>query len=718
MRRRRWLLIGGAALALLACAFVFLFVIYGAVGAWMIRSKVLPKIERKLGRDVVIGDVEVRRGHAVLKNVVVRGPKSAPDQGLVRIERVEIDFAFWPSLFGEAEVSRARLDGLRVTARRDREGDNFSDVIDRLGRRGEDKDGASSGSGLGSMRPGVVEVSRGSFELQDRRAGVTILGTGISGGAEAGGQLHLELGDVAALSEYGPHARAQDVTITAEASAPRATAKVAVAGGEVFLWRGMTLTGVRGSASQGDQPGKFVIDFAGGYGGAQGELWAAEGWIEPDSARGSLTIKADRFTFDRIGSVLANTMVRDFQDTSVDASLNLDLDKGHLRYRGGVDLRGLSIFHPMLSAETVRDVTLTGEVAGSYDQRTRVLRLDKAEMTTRGVGYSLSGKVALAGGVEDDDQIRLYRRFDARLAIPPVPCQTMLESIPGELVPHLVGFKLKGKFATDVEVAVDWADLEATVLDGQVGIRGCKVAKAPEEMDARRLLEDFDHEVEMAPDVWETIRISPDNLSFTPLSSVSVHLLNSFMTTEDSAFYRHHGYITREFRTALIKNLEAGYFKYGASSITMQLVKNVLLHRDKTLARKLQELFLAWYIETKVDKDRLFEIYVNAIEYGPGLYGIKPATYQYFDKHPADLNPVEAAFFSTLLPKPKQRYKQFCTDKVFRSTQTKIQRILGLMHSRGRLTAEELAEAVETPLIFQPDKSGFCTKKYPEWGIR
>jgi len=656
MRRRRWLLIGGAALALLACAFVFLFVIYGAVGAWMIRSKVLPKIERKLGRDVVIGDVEVRRGHAVLKNVVVRGPKSAPDQGLVRIERVEIDFAFWPSLFGEAEVSRARLDGLRVTARRDREGDNFSDVIDRLGRRGEDKDGASSGSGLGSMRPGVVEVSRGSFELQDRRAGVTILGTGISGGAEAGGQLHLELGDVAALSEYGPHARAQDVTITAEASAPRATAKVAVAGGEVFLWRGMTLTGVRGSASQGDQPGKFVIDFAGGYGGAQGELWAAEGWIEPDSARGSLTIKADRFTFDRIGSVLANTMVRDFQDTSVDASLNLDLDKGHLRYRGGVDLRGLSIFHPMLSAETVRDVTLTGEVAGSYDQRTRVLRLDKAEMTTRGVGYSLSGKVALAGGVEDDDQIRLFR--------------------------------------------------------------GCKVAKAPEEMDARRLLEDFDHEVEMAPDVWETIRISPDNLSFTPLSSVSVHLLNSFMTTEDSAFYRHHGYITREFRTALIKNLEAGYFKYGASSITMQLVKNVLLHRDKTLARKLQELFLAWYIETKVDKDRLFEIYVNAIEYGPGLYGIKPATYQYFDKHPADLNPVEAAFFSTLLPKPKQRYKQFCTDKVFRSTQTKIQRILGLMHSRGRLTAEELAEAVETPLIFQPDKSGFCTKKYPEWGIR
>jgi hypothetical protein len=105
------------------------------------------------------------------------------------------------------------------------------------------------------------------------------------------------------------------------------------------------------------------------------------------------------------------------------------------------------------------------------------------------------------------------------------------------------------------------------------------------------------------------------------------------MTTEDSSFYSHRGFIPREFRTALIRDLEAGYFKYGASSITMQMVKNVLLHREKTLSRKFQELFLTWHLERKLEKDRIMEIYVIAIEYGPALYGIKPAAEVYFGTH-------------------------------------------------------------------------------------
>ncbi len=190
------------------------------------------------------------------------------------------------------------------------------------------------------------------------------------------------------------------------------------------------------------------------------------------------------------------------------------------------------------------------------------------------------------------------------------------------------------------------------------------------------------------------------------------------MTTEDSSFYQHHGFITREFRTALVKNLEAGYFRYGASSITMQMVKNVLLYRDKTLARKLQELFLTWYLETVLDKNRIMEIYLNAIEYGPGLYGIRPASFQYFGKPPMELNPVESAFFSSILPAPKRRFKQFCTDKLSPWTTKKLERILALMYKRGRLTDEDYQLAQTTPLTFQPDKSGlFCTKKYPEWGI-
>ena len=64
----------------------------------------------------------------------------------------------------------------------------------------------------------------------------------------------------------------------------------------------------------------------------------------------------------------------------------------------------------------------------------------------------------------------------------------------------------------------------------------------------------------------------------------------------------------------------------------MQMVKNVLLYREKTLARKLQELFLTWHVENTLDKDRIFEIYLNVIEFGPSLYGIGPAAHHYFGK--------------------------------------------------------------------------------------
>jgi membrane peptidoglycan carboxypeptidase len=163
---------------------------------------------------------------------------------------------------------------------------------------------------------------------------------------------------------------------------------------------------------------------------------------------------------------------------------------------------------------------------------------------------------------------------------------------------------------------------------------------------------------------------------------------------------RHHGFIPSEFRSALIKNLRARKFRFGASSITMQMVKNVLLYREKTLSRKLQELFLTWVVEKRLGKSRILEIYLNAIEYGPALYGIGPAAKRYFGKHPRDLNPVEAAFFSSILPSPKARYRQYCNGELFNWTAGKIERILALLLKRGRLTQQEFDAAAQTPLQF------------------
>ncbi len=289
-----------------------------------------------------------------------------------------------------------------------------------------------------------------------------------------------------------------------------------------------------------------------------------------------------------------------------------------------------------------------------------------------------------------------------RLVIPPIDCQRMLDAIPKEMVPYMVGYKMRGVFDADVKLGIDWAALDDTVLDGHVGLRHCRVVDSPED-SPKRLLKEFEHYVEVEKGKWISFVVGDSNEDFVKIEDVSPYLIKSIMTTEDGAFYRHHGFIPSEFRTALVHDLQAGAFRYGASSITMQMVKNVLLYREKTLARKLQELFLTWNVENTLSKDRILEIYFNVIEFGPELYGIGPAAQQYFGKSAKDLNPVEAAFFSSILPNPKQRYKQYCKGEINRWTQNKIERILKIELKREKLTQEEYDQAMETPLVFDRD---------------
>jgi membrane peptidoglycan carboxypeptidase len=266
------------------------------------------------------------------------------------------------------------------------------------------------------------------------------------------------------------------------------------------------------------------------------------------------------------------------------------------------------------------------------------------------------------------------------------------------------GYKAKGMFDADVRLEIDWTKLDALVLDGHVGINHCKIVDEPAD-SPKRLKEPFEHYVEVEKGEWLSFIVGPENPDFVPIADISPNLIKSILTTEDGAFYKHHGFIVSEFRTALISDLKARAFRHGASSITMQMVKNVLLYREKTLARKLQELFLTWHVENTLDKDRILEIYFNVIEYGPSLYGIGPAARHYFGKLAKDLTPKEAAFFSSILPNPKDRYRQYCQGSLFKWTEAKVDRILLLMLKRERITQEEYDTAMATPLVFVKDGS-------------
>jgi membrane peptidoglycan carboxypeptidase len=127
------------------------------------------------------------------------------------------------------------------------------------------------------------------------------------------------------------------------------------------------------------------------------------------------------------------------------------------------------------------------------------------------------------------------------------------------------------------------------------------------------------------------------------------------MHGEDYAFYRHKGFFPEAFHRSLVENINTRKFARGASTLSMQVVKNVFLNQDKTMARKLEEILIVWLIENNhlASKARMLEVYLNIIEWGPNIYGITEASRFYFIKEPPALTLSECIFLTYIIPSPK-----------------------------------------------------------------
>ncbi|MBK7855387.1 MAG: transglycosylase domain-containing protein [Bacteroidetes bacterium] len=147
------------------------------------------------------------------------------------------------------------------------------------------------------------------------------------------------------------------------------------------------------------------------------------------------------------------------------------------------------------------------------------------------------------------------------------------------------------------------------------------------------------------------------------MQNISSYLQYAVLTSEDPSFFYHRGFVEESFRESIIENIKERRFVRGGSTISMQLVKNVFLSRQKNISRKLQEALIVWLIENNniCSKERMFEIYLNAIEWGPGIYGIKQAAEFYFAKHPSELSLAESIYLSSIIPRPK--YFKYNFDK-------------------------------------------------------
>lgn len=184
----------------------------------------------------------------------------------------------------------------------------------------------------------------------------------------------------------------------------------------------------------------------------------------------------------------------------------------------------------------------------------------------------------------------------------------------------------------------------------------------------------------------------------------SDHLKKAILLAEDAAFFSHQGVDLFELKEALKEDLEKGRFKRGASTITMQLARNLYLSPDKSLLRKGREIMIAFEMERLLSKRRIFEIYLNVVEWGPGVYGAEMAARHYYSKSAASLNLLEAATLAALLPSPLA-YRE-------KSLLQRRNLILGRMAKTGYISAAEFEDMKEKPLFYKAN--GFTEPDSPE----
>jgi monofunctional biosynthetic peptidoglycan transglycosylase len=176
---------------------------------------------------------------------------------------------------------------------------------------------------------------------------------------------------------------------------------------------------------------------------------------------------------------------------------------------------------------------------------------------------------------------------------------------------------------------------------------------------------------------------------WTRIESIAKPAMGAIVVSEDWAFFSHEGFDANQLREAIKEDIADRRFSRGASTITMQVVKNVFLSHEKTLYRKAKEFVLAIRLDHHVPKKRILEVYFNIAEWGEGIFGIGAASQKYFGKHPSELTPKEGAFLAMLLPSPKRYSQSFRDKKLTNYARRTVNSILDKMSRANYITEEE-----------------------------
>lgn len=359
-----------------------------------------------------------------------------------------------------------------------------------------------------------------------------------------------------------------------------------------------------------------------------------------------------------------------------------------IKLNGKAKISGLDVYHKALSPEVVR--LDRGQLNYQMNVSDHALELDS---TTTVLFNKLYFHPYLRA-----EKSKEQWHFMASVHKPWFPADDLFSSLPKGLFSNLEDLKTKGELTYHLLLDVDFAQLDSLKIESELKERNFQIVdygtSALTKMSGEFVYTAYENGAPV-----RSFPVGPSWEHFTPLGSISPILQMSVLQSEDGAFFYHRGFLPDAFREAMIYDLQVKRFARGGSTITMQLVKNVFLNRNKNFARKLEEAFIVWLIETErlTSKERMYEVYLNIVEWGPLVYGIQEASAYYFNKRPSQLTTEESIFLASIIPRPKYFRYSFTEEGKLKESMEGYYKLIA-----GRLAKKGLISEIEANSIY-PD---------------
>ena len=419
--------------------------------------------------------------------------------------------------------------------------------------------------------------------------------------------------------------------------------------------------------------------------------------VMPVEARAEGSVELRRISLSLIAPFAPELPLYNTEVGTLSAELELAASsREQISIEGSLRLRQLALASERIAAEPVENINIDLGGKGVWYPSDRLLQVEQGQVRMGKVRVLIDGEL---------ERTPEHYRIDLSANLPPTRCNDVIGAIPEDVLGSLARFEWSGNWSALARVSLDSRELDATEVS--IRVRNlCQFERTPRWVRVERFQAPFRHRAIEPDETVFQMRTGPGTPNWVAFSDISPFIAAAAISHEDGAFYEHGGFAPWAIRDALVRNLQEGRYVVGASTISMQLAKNLYLQREKTIARKVQEVILTWWLENALNQDEILELYLNVIEYGPAVYGLRNAAAYYFGREPLDLSPAESAFLACMLPSPKRYHISYERGTLTRSMKSKMRRLLEHMAKRERMGPEALAYGLAELDDFQFRRDG------------